>query len=168
VTGVQTCALPISLLKSTGNVTENVEKLIAENSLLRKTIEKFQAQSAVLIKKLLEEKAVNMGAFRLISAQVEVDSAEMLKTIANQIRNTGIDTVLVLGCEIAGKANLLVMVSDNLVSTKNINAASIIKEILPEINGGGGGQSFLATAGGKNPAGIPAALSRATELLKRI
>ena len=157
-----------SLLKSTGNVIENVEKLIAENSILRKTIEKFQAQSAVLIKKLLEEKAVSMGAFRLISGQVEVDSAEMLKTIANQIRNTGIDTVLVLGCEIAGKANLLVMVSDNLVSSKNINAASIIKEIVSEINGGGGGQSFLATAGGKNPAGIPAALSRATELLKRV
>ena len=157
-----------TLIKSTGNVTENVEKLIAENSFLKKTIEKFQAQSAVLLKRSLEEKAVNLGAFRLISAKVEVDSVEMLKTIAYQIRNTGIDTVLVLGCEIDGKANLLVMVSDNLIKTKKINASSIIKEIASEINGGGGGQSFLATAGGSNPAGIPAALSRAAELLRRV
>ena len=46
------------------------------------------------MKKTLEEKAVNMGAFRFVSGQVEVDSAEMLKTIAHQIRNTGIDSVL--------------------------------------------------------------------------
>ena len=145
-----------ALLKSTGNVTENVGKLVAENSLLRKTIEKFQAQSALLIRKSIEEKAINLGAFQLISEQVEADSVEMLKTIAHQIRNSGKDTVLVLGSEIEGKANLMVMVSDNLVHLKKINAVSIIKEISPEIQGGGGGQPFLATAGGKNPAGIPA------------
>ena len=99
---------------------------------------------------------------------MEADSPEMLKTIAHQIRNTGIDTVLIIGCEIAGKANLLVMVSDNLVNMKKINAASIIKAISPEINGGGGGQPFLATAGGKNPDGIPAALSRAAEILRNV
>ena len=157
-----------SLLKSAGNVTENVEKLIAENSSLRKIIEKLQSHSAVTMKNALEEKAIDLGVFRLITGQVEVDSAEMLKTIAHQIRNTGIDTVMIIGCEISGKANLLVMVSDNLVNTKKINAASLIKEISPEIDGGGGGQSFLATAGGKNPAGIPAALSKAAELLRRI
>ena len=53
------------------------------------------------------------------------------------------------------------MVSDKLVKEKNLNAVSIIKEIAGEINGGGGGQPFLATAGGKNPAGIQKALSKA-------
>jgi alanyl-tRNA synthetase len=157
-----------ALLKSTGNVTENVEKLLAENNSLRKIIEKFQAQASVSIKKSLEEKAVTLGSFRMITGQIESDSAETLKTIAHQIRNSGIDTVLVIGSEISGKANLLVMVSDNLVSRKNINAASIIKEISSEINGGGGGQPFLATAGGKNPAGIQSALSKAEELLRKI
>jgi alanyl-tRNA synthetase len=157
-----------SLMKSTGNVTENVGKLIAENSSLRKTLEKLQSQSANIIKKSLEEKAINMGSYRLITGQVEVDSSEMLKTIAHQIRNTEIDTVMIIGCEIAGKANLLVMVSENLVNLLKISASSIIKEISPEINGGGGGQSFLATAGGKNPAGIPAAFSKALEFLKKV
>jgi alanyl-tRNA synthetase len=157
-----------SLLKSTGNVTENVEKLIAENITLRKSIEKYQAQSAISIRKSLEEKAVCIGNFRFISGQVEADSPEVLKTVAHQIRNDGTDTVLVIGCEIDGKANLLIMVSDSLVASKKINAVTIIKEISPEIKGGGGGQPFLATAGGKNPDGIPAALSRAAEFLKKI
>jgi alanyl-tRNA synthetase len=156
------------LLKSTGNLTENVEKVIQENSSLRKTIEKLQGQSSASIRKALEEKAVSVGSFRLITGVVDADSAEMLKTIAHQIRNSGIDTVLVLGSEIEGKANLLVMVSDNLAKSGKINAAAIIKEISPQINGGGGGQPFLATAGGKNPDGIPAALTRAEEILRKM
>jgi alanyl-tRNA synthetase len=156
------------LLKSTGNITENVEKLLSENSSLRKTIEKYRGQSSQLIKKSLEDKAVDLGKFRLIAGQVEADSAEMLKNIAHQIRNSGTDTVLILGCEIGDKANLLVMVSDNLVNTKKINAISIIKEISPEINGGGGGQPFLATAGGKNPEGIQAALVKGAEFVRKL
>jgi alanyl-tRNA synthetase len=156
-----------TLLKSTGNVTENVEKLLTENSTLRKTIEKYQGQSAQSIKKSLEEKAIDLGNFRLITGQVEADSAEMLKNIAHQIRSSGTDTVLILGSEISGKANLLVMVSDNLVNSKKINATSIIKEISSEIEGGGGGQPFLATAGGKNPSGIKAALVKAAEFVRK-
>jgi len=157
-----------TLVKSTGNVTENVQKIIAENSSLRKTIEKYQGLSAQSIKKSLEDNAINLGKFRLITGQVEADSTEMLKNIAHQIRNTATDTVLILGCEIDGKANLLVMVSDNLVKTKKINAISIIKEISPEINGGGGGQPFMATAGGKNPAGIQAALAKGADVVQKL
>ena len=77
----------------------------------------------------------------------------MLKNIAFQLRNSSENTVFVIGSE-NGKAGLMVMVSDNLVKEKNISAVSIIREIAGEINGGGGGQPFLATAGGKNPSGI--------------
>jgi len=156
-----------SLLKSTGNITENIEKLIAENSSLKKAVEKFQAQSATVMLKNLVEKAVIINNIRFISGQLETDSPDILKNIAYQIRNSSENTVLVIGSETGGKANILVMVSDNLVKEKNINAVTIIKAIAGEIEGGGGGQPFLATAGGKNPAGIPGALAKAADFLQK-
>ena len=84
-----------------------------------------------------------------------------------QIRTFFGNTVLVIGSENSGKATIVVAVSDDLVNLQNINAVSIIKEIAGEINGGGGGQPFLATAGGKNPDGIQRALAKAAEFLKK-
>jgi len=149
------------LLKSTVSVKESVEKLIAENSSLRKTVEKYQALSAASIVRELEEKAVNIKDIRFISAKIEADSAEVLKNIAFRIRSSSDNTVMVIGSENGGKANLLVMISDKLAEEKKLSAVAIIREISNEINGGGGGQPFLATAGGKNPAGIPKAIEKA-------
>jgi alanyl-tRNA synthetase len=76
--------------------------------------------------------------------------------------------VLVIGASIGDKANIFAMVSDSLVNSGTLNAVAIIKEIAGEIKGGGGGQPFLASAGGKNPSGLPAALSKAAAYLKSI
>ena len=105
--------------------------------------------------KELEEKAVIINNIRFISGKIQTDSAEILKNIAYQIRNHLKIQYLSSDLKMEDKANLLVMVSDKLVKEKNLNAVAIIKEISGEINGGGGGQPFLATAGGKNPAGNP-------------
>ena len=153
------------LLKSTGNIKGNVEKLLSENAALRKTVEKLQVQSSIIIRKSLEKKVTAAGEFRLIAEIIETDSPDLLKNVAHQIRNTFDDIVMVIGCEVNGKANLLVMVCDRLIKEKNISAVNIIKEISGEINGSGGGQPFLATAGGKNPAGLPKAISKAKEFL---
>jgi alanyl-tRNA synthetase len=157
-----------TLLKSTGNVRESVEKLIADNASLKKTIERFEAQSAEIIIKELISGTVNVSNLNFISGQVEAESPEMLKTIAYQIRKTSENTVLVLGSASGDKANLIVMVSDNLVKDRNINATTLIREISGEINGGGGGQPFLATAGGKKPSGIPKAIEKALLILQKL
>jgi alanyl-tRNA synthetase len=156
------------LLKSTGSIKDSVEKLISENSSLRKLIDKFYAQSASHILKNLDEKASEINNLRFISGQIETDSADILKTIAHQIRNTSENSVLVIGTQIGNKAHILVMVSDKLVKERNISAVNIIKEISAEIKGSGGGQPFLAIAGGKNPAGIARALQKAEDLIKNI
>jgi alanine--tRNA ligase len=157
-----------ALLKSTGSIKESVEKLIAENNSLRKTIERYQAQSAGATLKELEENAVIIKNIRFISGEIETDSADILKAIAFEMRKGSDNVVVVIGSAIGGKANIVVMVSDNLVKDKNINAVNIIKEISGEINGGGGGQPFLASAGGKKPEGIKNAISKAAEYLKNL
>jgi alanyl-tRNA synthetase len=157
-----------SLLKSTGNITESVEKLLSENNSLRKSIEKFQAQSTTVLLKELASKALIINNIKYISGQIETDSTDVLKNIAYQIRSSSENTVLVIGAESGGKANILVMISDNLVKEKNLSAVAIIKEIAGDINGGGGGQPFLATAGGKNPAGISSALKKAEQYIRNV
>jgi alanyl-tRNA synthetase len=157
-----------ALLKNQGSITEGVEKLIAENQTLRKTIEKLQTKSVNSAVKELQEKAVSIKDIVFISGVVETDSADMLKSIAFEIRKNSECSIAVLGAVISEKANLVVMVSDRLVKEKNIDAVSIIKEISSEINGGGGGQPFLATAGGKKPEGISNAVAKASEYLTRI
>ncbi len=70
------------------------------------------------------------------------------------------------GAEIDGKAQLSLIISENLVTEKNLNAITIIREISKEIQGGGGGQAFYATAGGKKPEGLKAALEKAAQFIK--
>lgn len=157
-----------AILKGQGNIKENVERLVSENSALRKTIEKFQVQATSLQVKDLEKKSIIINNIRFISGLVETDSPDTLRNIAFQMRSTSQDTVLAIGASTGEKASIVVMVSDSLVKSKGLNAVNIIREIAGEINGGGGGQPFLATAGGKNPGGIMNALKKAGELLKDI
>lgn len=154
------------LLKSTGNIKESVEKLVAENNSLRKSIEKFQAQIASSAAEDLEAGAIQIGEIRFVSGIIEVDSAETLKNIAFGFRKSTDNTIVVIGASINGKANIVAMVSDRFVKEKNINAVDIIKEVSGEINGGGGGQPFLAAAGGKNPDGIKNALKKAEQFIR--
>ncbi|MFZ0282016.1 MAG: alanine--tRNA ligase [Bacteroidales bacterium] len=156
-----------SFLKST-DIRDSVEKLVSENLALKKSFEKHENQSAMAIAGDLEAKSVLINGIQFLSGIVEAGSADVMKTIAYQIRNTSDNSVLVIGSVINEKANILVMVSDRLVKEKKINAATIVKEIAGEISGGGGGQPFLATAGGKNTRGIPAAIKKAEEYIKTL
>ena len=117
--------------------------------------------------KTMVEKARIINNIKLVSGRLATGSADIMKNMAYQVRTASEDTILVIGADIEGKASLLVMVSDRLVKEKNIDASAIIKQIAREINGGGGGQPFLATAGGKNPDGIERAIEKAAELIKQ-
>jgi alanyl-tRNA synthetase len=157
-----------SLLKSQGNIKESVEKLLSENNHLKKTIEKLQSGAAADAVRKIQDKALIINGVKLITGKLEIGSADLLKSIAFDIRKSGDDSVAVLGSVIDGKASLVVSVSDHLVNERNISAVNIIKEISGEINGGGGGQPFLATAGGKNPDGISSAILKAEKYIRKI
>ncbi|MGB4293346.1 MAG: alanine--tRNA ligase [Bacteroidales bacterium] len=154
------------LLKSTGNITENVKKLLSENAALRKNIERMQSQLAAIYRKNLEDKATVINGIRFIKGIVDTDSPELLKNIAHQLRNIYDDMVFVAGSSSDKKAHLIVLISDRLVKEKNISATDLIKYISPAIEGDGGGQPFLATAGGKKPSGLQDALNLAENWIK--
>jgi len=73
--------------------------------------------------------------------------------------------VAIIGCEIEGKANISLIISENLTKERKLHAGNIVKELAKEINGGGGGQAFFATAGGQNPKGLQNAIDRLGEFV---
>ena len=75
------------------------------------------------------------------------------------------DTRIILGAEVNEKPNLTIVVSDNLVKEKELHAGNIIREAAKEMQGGGGGQPFFATAGGANLNGLDAAMEKALAVL---
>nr|MDA3779328.1 DHHA1 domain-containing protein [Bacteroidales bacterium] len=90
---------------------------------------------------------------------------QLIKDMAFQLKNEYNNLFLVIGAKIKGKANLSITISEKLAIENNLNAGKIIREIAKEIQGGGGGQAFYATAGGKNPDGLSLAIEKARDII---
>jgi len=88
-----------------------------------------------------------------------------VKDIAFQLKGEIKNLVLIIGIEDKGKANLSIMISENLVKDNGFHAGKIVKEAAKEIQGGGGGQPFFATAGGKKPENLEKAIKKAKEII---
>lgn len=94
------------------------------------------------------------------------ENIEMAKSIALHIKQRNANTIALIYGKPEGKPMICLMISDDLVETKKLDAAAYIKKISKEIQGGGGGQKHLATAGGKNNEGLETAIKLIVEELK--
>ncbi len=156
-----------SLLKNPADLVRSVEDLQAGVQQLKKELEKVQLEKAAAQKEQLRALIQPGNEINLIARQLELGSAEALKTISFELKAEFPNLVLVLGILLEGKPFISVAVSDPLVREKQLNAAAIIKILAPCIEGGGGGQAFYATAGGKNANGLQNALIKATEMFQK-
>ena len=136
-------------------------KLIDENTQLKKQLESFQLMQQKMVKQGLKNAIEEINGIAFIGKKIDASSADMLKNLSFELKREIDNLFLVLGAEINGKPQLSIMVSDNLVKEKNLNAGLIIRDIAKEIQGGGGGQPFFATAGGKDVSGLEKAVEKA-------
>ena len=141
---------------------KGVEQLISSNKQLERQLKEFKKANAGNIKEELLKSAVEVNGIRFIAKEVEME-AEDMKDVSFQLRKEN-NLAMVLGAKAGEKALLSVMLTDDLVA-KGLNADAMIREISKEINGGGGGQAFFATAGGSNPDGLENALNKAKEII---
>jgi alanyl-tRNA synthetase len=147
------------------DLVKAVKGLVSQNSQLAKQVEQFQQNMLGIIARNLESKLEKVGSYSLAVSRVEVDEPNHLRDLSFRLRSRYPRLNLILGAEINGKAHLAVMLSDLMLESHELSAQKIIKEVASHIQGGGGGQPFFATAGGKNPEGLDMALEQARKIL---
>ncbi len=149
------------LLNNPKDFVSAVGKLVEENSSLKKEIENQIKERSLAMKKELEEKFEVVNGVNFLAAVVDLPNADAVKTLAYALKGMMNNLFLVLGADIEGKPSLTVVVSEDLVKEKGLNAGTIVRDLAKDIQGGGGGQPFFATAGGKDVSGLQKAIARA-------
>ena len=147
-----------SLFNNAKDLRGVIEKYIEEHDSMKKSIESFQAQAVERAKDALVEKARLVNGVTVASAVLPM-SAQSAKDLAFKVREAiGENLLCVIGSVDQGKPMLTVMMSEDVVKDHNLNAGQLVREAAKLIQGGGGGQPHFATAGGKNPDGLSAAV----------
>ncbi|MDB5139651.1 MAG: alaS [Mucilaginibacter sp.] len=149
------------LLKNPKDISKSVESLLEENTKLKKEIEKSILEKSSGLKNELAQKVEIINGINFIAQKVQLPNADAIKNLAYQLKDIVDNLFLVLAADIDGKPSLTVMIAENLVKEKGLNAGAIVRELAKEIKGGGGGQPFFATAGGSDTGGLDKALEKA-------
>ena len=152
-------------MKGAKDPAKAVESLIESHKELEKELQVLNAEKLKGLTQELATKAEALNDIHVIRQVVTVGSADDLKQLSYDLKNTTQNTLVVLGTELGSKALLSVIMSDDLASTNRYHAGNMVRELAKEIKGGGGGQPFFATAGGKDAAGLPQAMEKVAELI---
>ncbi len=146
------------MLNNTPDVEGALQRLIAENEEMKKSIQEFEHEKALSLKQSLISSKDTKEGVKIFSAVLSGVSPDIIKNIAFQLKGEFADNLFfVVGTVVNNKPNLTVMIGDELVK-KGLHAGKIIREAAKQIQGGGGGQPHFATAGGKNAEGLQQAV----------
>ncbi|MHC5354381.1 alanine--tRNA ligase [Myroides sp. LJL115] len=154
-----------SLLKNPQDAIKAVSSLQEENAKLKKQIEELLKQKAKGLKAELKTQITLENGINFLATQVDLD-ANSAKDLVYELGSEVEDLFVLLASSANDKPMLTCYVAKSLVESKGLNAGQIVRELGKHIQGGGGGQAFFATAGGKNLEGLPLAVSHAKDFLK--
>jgi alanyl-tRNA synthetase len=152
------------VLQNTKDPVKGIITLQEENSDLKKQIQTLLKEKGKNLKIDLKNEISEMNGINFLAKQVDLD-ANGIKDISFELGGEIDNLFLLLGTNQNGKALLSCYISKDLVSSKNLDAGKIIRELGNYIQGGGGGQPFFATAGGKHPDGLSKALSKGKDYI---
>ncbi|MGV3630204.1 MAG: alanine--tRNA ligase [Bacteroidota bacterium] len=146
------------LFKNPKDLEAAIGDLVQKNQVLSRQIESFQKEKAKLVKAELKQKITQHNGVSLLTEKIELDAAS-IKDILFQLKGEVSNFAGIIGGMEGEKCSLSIILDDSVVQAKSLDAGKIIREISQHISGGGGGQAFFATAGGKNPKGIDLAIN---------
>jgi alanyl-tRNA synthetase len=140
-----------SAFKNPKDIVKSVEDLLSKNQQLQKEIEQLIREKAGQLKSQLKSQIVKLGSI------VELDT-NSVKDILFQLKQENENFIAIIGNKEADKCGLSLMIDEKLVESNTWNASQWIREVSTHIQGGGGGQAFFATAGGKRSEGLQTAI----------
>ena len=152
------------LLKNPKDTAKSITNLQDENTALKKEIEQLLKDKAKNLIGDLRSQLQEINGVQFLATNVNLD-ANGIKNLAFDLGKEHKNLFLVFGSAIKDKALLTCSISKELVEEKGLDAGKVVRELGKFINGGGGGQKFFATAGGKNPGGIKEALEKAKDYI---
>ena len=155
-----------SLFNNTPDLAGAIHKFIDENAALKKQIEQFMAEKIVRYRDELIDRAEDFGDIKLVRLQGE-GNPELLRGVLPMLRGkfTDVKFAVLAAIECDGKPTIAVFLSQPLVDAGK-NAGAMIKSAAKNIQGGGGGQPWMATAGGRDVKGLQAAMEELLDALK--
>lgn len=153
------------LLNNAKEPVKALQNLQDENSDLKKQIENLLKDKAKNIKGDLKNEITEVNGIQFLAKKIDLD-ASGIKDLCFELGSQFNNLFLLFGAENDGKAILSCYISKELVASKGLNAGTIVRELGKHIQGGGGGQPFFATAGGKNPEGLDKALNAAKSFIE--
>jgi alanyl-tRNA synthetase len=152
------------VLKSSNEPAKAIQNLQTENTGLKKQIEGLLKDKAKNLKGELKDELTEINGVQFLAKKIDLD-ASGIKDLCFDLGSQFDNLFLLFGAENDGKALLSCYISKELVASNALNAGTVVRELGKHIQGGGGGQPFFATAGGKNPAGIEEALKAGKDYL---
>jgi alanyl-tRNA synthetase len=152
-------------LKNPQDILKAVHDLQDDNAKLSKQIEGLMKEKVKTMKAILASEIQEVNGIQFLAKQVDLDP-NGAKDLAYELGTLGTNVFVVLASAEEGKPTISCYISKELVAEKALNAGNVVRDLGKFIQGGGGGQPFFATAGGKNTAGIPEALAKAIDFVK--
>ena len=156
-----------NMFKNPANLKKNIEHLMEDNIMMSKEVQGMKKSALTIEKRNIIDSAKEINGISLMACRVKPVIADQLKDLAHSISNeTDQDIALVLGGEVKGKPQLAILFSEKLIKEYDLNAGTIVREAAKRMQGGGGGQPFFATAGGKNLDGLDTAIEEAVAIIQ--
>jgi len=152
-------------LKNPQDALKAVVSLQEENAKLKKQIEQLLKEKAKGLKGELASQIQEINGVKFLATQVDLNP-EGAKDLVYELGTLGTNLFLLLATAEDDKPMLTCYISKELVESKGVNAGQVVRELGKYIQGGGGGQPYFATAGGKNAAGIKEAIEKAVDFIK--
>ena len=154
-----------SLLKNPKDIVAATRLLAEEKHNLEKKLEQLYKARSVQIAQELSQKVKKEKSLNFLAYKIILHDVNSLKDICYILRNQFDNLFLVIAAEIDGKPHVAVMLGEKIVESKKYHAGEIVKQLAKEIDGGGGGQPFFATAGGKKLEGLDSIVKKASDFI---